>query len=244
MRAHGMVASLLHTGSAAPLYARLGWAAADLHQATLAVTLPADGAPGDHDDGVVLRAARWPDDADVLQALHAAFVAQRTGPLERTWAYWQRWVPENLTTYARAPGCASACVLATGHGGLLAYMIVRTRPRGSALEASVLELVWDEGTLPAEGGALAGLARRLWRAAWQACGLGGQTVAVRGLASTVRLLADDAASIVVEDCHRGHMVHLLTPGFPLPALAPITSSEGLAAALSAAPFMWLGIDAF
>jgi hypothetical protein len=40
------------------------------------------------------------------------------------------------------------------------------------------------------------------------------------------------------------MVHLLTPGFPLPALAPITSSEGLAAALSAAPFTWLGIDAF
>jgi len=251
----GCAFSLLHTGSAAPLYAKLGWVPVDLHQASVWLPTASEvaGAAPALLPQVVMDEAAYVAALPQLQRLHSAYAAQRTGPLERSGDYWRRWVWSELEALCRLPSSTVAVVTAAMPGAdIIAYLIARLRPSQAADGTPTmhfLELICtdDDSTV----GALQPQMRpavlaALWTAACAALVPTASTVMAQGLEADVAAVAaalmGTAAADVVRDCHRGHMVRLLPGGREGPLAAQ--TSEALAARLSTAPFTWLQLDGF
>ena len=225
----------------------MGWAAIDLHQSRARIPV----AMGT----VATREARWEggaaSDIDALHRLHAAFAATRSGLVERTRAYWERWVVDELQTMPRAKGAVCRCIVAS-HGAtdgpIVAYIIVNVKEGLPEPTVHIMELVWDEVVLAP---AAVAPARRevfaaLWSAAVTASGVStaatGAAIGFGDRAAVAEICAAVPGAVVIEeDCHRGHMLRLLAP--PLPN-STATSSAEAAAELSAAPFTWFTTDGF
>ena len=250
MVATGCAVSLLHTGNAAGLYERMGWAAVDLHQTRARIPVAAASTTA---AVVATREARWGDggaasDVDALHRLHTAFARTRSGLVERTRAYWERWVVDELQTLPRAKGTVCRCIVAShgaAVGAIVAYMIVNVKEGVPEPTVHIMELVWDEAALaPARSAHTRGaVVAALWSAAVKASGVStSAAIGFGGRATLTEICAAvPGATVTEEDCHRGHMLRLLAP--PLPHSSATTSAEA-AAELSAAPFAWFATDGF
>jgi len=252
----GCALSLLHTGSAAPLYAKLGWVPVDLHQASarLPTAVEAVSATPALLTQVLTDEAAYVAALPQLQRLHRAYAAQRTGPLERSGDYWRRWVWSELEALRRLPSSAVAVVTAAlpGADTIVAYLVARLRA-GSAADGMptvhVLELICADGdgavAVP-QSQARSAVRGALWTAACAALVPAATAVMAQGLevdvADVAAAVLGTAAADVVRECHRGHMVRLLPGGREGPLAAP--TAAALAARLSSAPFTWLQLDGF
>ena len=191
--------------------------------------------------------SRSTDLAELAQ-LHRTFVAGRSGPLERSEAYWTRWVPSEVQTLPLAGKTYCACVVAVDESQhVVAYLIVHAVPTAPKVDylpqqtVRVMELVWSHALVDR-----ANVLAALWTAAMGACHTEEPTVYVRALAETMNVLAaalpapvgPGAARPPVVSCHRGHMVHALNPA------GTVADSTRLAEQISADGFLWFATDGF